>query len=304
VSNARAPALSYDPSARAERFCKKKKLDNMSNDLGLSFHATAGWFSAVRRPSYVFVSLTNAHAATLPASLGMAIRRCYISDDKVSIQAVQYPPATKVIAAALPDPGSVMSGEFGEILTYFYQGAMALPNTAVGLRRWHLKQDRNKAAPYSDVVHLVLPDWPTPCAMDTVLCSEVKAKSTKSKFEPIQKAIEGCETDRTSRLAGTLVWLRERAITGASEGASVAQLTRFIDTAGLPPTVKKFQAVAVVCDSLVTAETAKAPATPSPDYEVVVISVPKLKDVYEAAYATAMIAVPPTAKPAKTQPKK
>ena len=196
-----------------------------------------------------------------------------------------------------------MSGEFGEILAYYYQGSTVLPASAVGLRRWHLKQDRNKAAPYSDVVHLVLPNWPNPSAQDTVLCSEVKAKSTKGKFEPIKKAIEGCETDRTSRLAGTLSWLRERAITGATEGASVAQLTRFIEPAGLPPTVKKFQAIAVVCDSLVTAEVAKAPATPSPDYEVVVISVPKLKDTYEAAYTTAMSSVPPAptlAAPAKS----
>lgn len=275
----------------------------MSNDLGFSFHAAAAWFSAVKRPSYVFVSVTPAHAAALPATLGMVIRRCYISDDKVSTQAILYPPATNVIAAALPDPGSVMSGEFGEILTYFYQGTTALPTAAVGLRRWHLKQDRNKAAPYSDVVHLVLPDWPTPSAMDTVLCSEVKAKSTKGKFEPIKKAIEGCETDRTSRLAGTLVWLRERAITGATEGASVAQLSRFIEPAGLPPTIKKFQAVAVVCDSLVAAEAAKAPATPSPDYEVVVISVPKLKATYEAAYTTAMSAVPPAVNPPKLNTK-
>jgi hypothetical protein len=269
----------------------------MSDDLGLSFYATAGWFSAVKQPSYVFVSVTHAHAAMLPASLGMAIRRCYISDDRVSTQAIHFPPATKVIAAALPDPGSVMAGEFGEILTYFYQGATAMPIAAVGLRRWHLKQDRNKAAPYSDVVHLVLPHWPTPSALDTIVCSEVKLKSTKSKFEPIKKAIEGCETDRTSRLAGTLVWLRERAITGATEGASVAQLSRFIEPAGLPPTNKKFQAVAVVCDSLVAAEVAMVPTPPSPDYEVVVISVPNLKATYEAAYTIAMSAVPPAANP-------
>jgi hypothetical protein len=134
-----------------------------------------------------------------------------------------------------------------------------------------------------------------------VLCSEVKAKSTKSKFEPIKKAIEGCETDRTSRLAGTLVWLRERAITGATEGASVAQLNRFIELAEHPPMIKKFQAVAVVCDSLVIEEVAKAPATPSPDYDVVVISVPNLKDTYEAAYANAMNAVPPSPKSAQTK---
>lgn len=264
----------------------------MSDDLGLSFQATLGWFSVEQKASYRFVSVTPAQATELPNALGMAIRRCYISDEKVSTQAIKYPPATKVIAAALPDPGSVMSGEFGEILTYFYQGSTALPMAAVGLRRWHLKQDRNKAAPYSDVVHLVLPDWPNPSANDAVLCSEVKAKSTKGKFEPIQKAIEGCDTDRISRLAGTLAWLRERAITGATEGASVEQLTRFIEPAGLPAAIKKFHAVAVVCDSLVTDEITKAPATRSPDYEVVVISVPKLKETYETAYTTAMNAVP------------
>lgn len=277
----------------------------MSDDLGLSFQATTGWFSAEQKASYRLISVPPAQATALPTALGMVIRRCYISDEKVSTQAIKYPPATKVIAAALPDPGSVMSGEFGEILTYFYQGSTALPAVAVGLRRWHLKQDRNKAAPYSDVVHLVLPDWPKPSAQDAVLCSEVKAKSTKGKFEPIKKAIEGCEADRISRLARTLSWLRERAITGATEGASVEQLTRFIEPAGLPAAMKKFQAVAVVCDSMVSEELAKAPATPSRDYEVVVISVPKLKDTYEAAYKNAMNAVPPDpvsaapAKPAK-----
>lgn len=277
----------------------------MSDDLGLSFQAASGWFSVEQKASYRFVSVKPAQATALTTNLGMAIRRCYISDEKVSTQAIKYPPATKVIAAALPDPGSVMSGEFGEILTYFYQGSTALPTDAVGLRRWHLKQDRNKPAPYSDVVHLVLPNWPSPSAQDAVLCSEVKAKSTKGKFEPIQKAIEGCETDRVGRLAETLTWLRDRAITGATEGASVEQLTRFIEPAGLPVAIKKFQAVAVVCDSLVTEELEKAPATPSPNYEVVVISVPKLKDTYEAAYTTAMNSVPPapvagaTAKTAK-----
>lgn len=275
----------------------------MSDDLGISFQATAGWFSAEQKASYRFISVTPDQATALPNALGLAIRRCYISDERVSTQAIKYPPATKVIGAALPDPGSVMSGEFGEILVYFYQGSTALPTAAVGLRRWHLKQDRKKAAPYSDVVHLVLPDWPNPSAHDVVLCSEVKAKSTKGNFEPIKKAIEGCETDRISRLAGTLCWLRDRAITGATEGASVDQLTRFIEPAGLPAAIKKFQAVAVVCDSLVAEEITKVPATLSPDYEVVVISVPKLKDTYEAAYTTAMNAVPLTpvaAAPAQT----
>jgi hypothetical protein len=96
-----------------------------------------------------------------------------------------------------------------------------------------------------------------------------------------------------SLLARTLLWLRDRAITGSAEGASIDQLNRFVETAGLPQAAKRFQAVSVVCESLVKAELAAAPAKASPDYTLVVIAVPDLKDTYTAVFGAAKNAVLP-----------
>ena len=264
----------------------------MSDDLGLSFQATAAWFPIDKQSSHVRISVTAAQAAALPGALGMALRRCYLTDERVNAQSAHFSP-TQVIAAGLPSPGATMAGDFGEILTYFFQGAAVLPNAAIGLKKWRLKQDRTKPAPYSDVVHLVLPDWPNPSANDAVLCSEVKTKSTSAPSTPIESSIEDCDKDRTSRLAKTLLWLRDRAVTGSAEGASYQQLNRFIDCAGLPVTDKRFHAVSVICESLVKAELASVPSKASPNYTLVVISVPNLKTTYEAVFKAAMSAVPP-----------
>ncbi len=265
----------------------------MSDDIGLSYQVTAPWFPVYKQPSHVRISVTAAQAAALPGALGMALRRCYLTDERVNAQSEQFL-ATDVIAAGLPSPGATMAGDFGEILTYFYQGTTALPIAAIGLKKWRLKQDRTKPAPYSDVVHLVLPDWPNPSAKDAVLCSEVKTKSTAAPSTPIASAIEDCDKDRTSRLAKTLLWLRDRVVTGSSEGASYHQLNRFIECAGLPSVDKRFQAVSVICESLVNAELASVPSKASPNFTLVVISVPDLKETYEAVYRAAMSAVPPS----------
>lgn len=268
----------------------------MSDDLGLPFAAIASWFPTEPRPPHVFIRVTMAQAKAWPATLGLALRRCYLSDSIVDAKAKEHMlPHTTVIAAGLPDQGSTMAGDFGEILVYFYQGAGVLPNTAIGLKKWRLKQDRTKPAPYSDVVHLVLPSWPTASANDAILCSEVKTKSTRAYSEPIKSSIEDCEKDRTSRLGNTLLWLRDRAITGSAEGASIDQLNRFIETAGLPQAARQFQAVSVICESLVTAELLAAPTQASPHYTLVVIAVPDLKNTYMAVFAEAKNAVPSAA---------
>jgi len=236
--------------------------------------------------------VTATQAAALPGALSLALRRCYLTDERVNAQSAQFPPP-QVIAAGLPSPGATMAGDFGEILTYFYQGTTVLPNAAIGLKKWRLKQDRTKPAPYSDVVHLVLPDWPNPSTKDAVLCSEVKTKSTSAPSSPIESSIEDCDKDRTSRLTKTLLWLRDRAVTGSAEGASYQQLNRFIDCAGLPVAGRQFHAVSVICESLVKAELASVPGKASPNYTLVVISVPNLKTTYEAVFKAAMSAVPP-----------
>ena len=184
-----------------------------------------------------------------------------------------------------------MAGDFGEVLGYFYQSAKEHPRETIGPKKWRLKQDRTKPAPKSDVIHFIMPLRPDASADDQVLCAEVKVKSTDAASDPIGSAITDCAKDRTSRLASTLVWLRERAITEDLGDVDIPLLNRFINAVDHPPAARRYRAVAVICENFVTAELTNAPVTASDEYTLVVISVPNLHATYNEAFAAARASV-------------
>ncbi len=276
-----------------ERKRPHQRSEVTSDDLGFDFAHAAPWFAHAKSSPYVLVRVSDEHAKSWADSLGLAVRRCYVSDSVVNARVIELGvDESEIIAARLPDPGATMAGDFGEILVYFYQGANELPAAALGPKKWRLKQDRTKPAPHSDVVHFVLPSWPKPSANDVLLCSEVKTKSTDGDSTPIQSAIQDCAKDRASRLLRTLVWLRERALGESLGDVQIAHLERFINATEHPAATKRFHAVAVVCKSLLEEELENAPSTVSPEYTVVVIAVPDLKNTYSAVFHAAKEAVP------------
>lgn len=267
----------------------KKRMD----DLGFDFANAAAWFPHDQDQPYVLVRISTPHAQQLAALMGIPLRRCYITDEALTHHAERLGiPLSEVLRSKLPDAGSTMAGDFGEVLCYFYHSTKELPANAIGPKKWRLKQDRTKPAPKSDVIHFVMPNRPHASAADAILCSEVKLKSTAGTSTPITSAIEDCEKDRVSRLASTLVWLRERALTEDLGDVDIALLNRFLDAVDSPPASKRFRAVAVVCESLVNAELAAAPIVASPDFTLVVISVPNLHQIYTAVFAAASASVP------------
>lgn len=271
--------------------------------LGIAVSEAVAWFVDEDRERYVLVVVPEACAAEWKARLPLALRRCYISDKSLKARAQELEgevPETvterqrDIIAAKLPDPGSVMAGDFGEIVAYIYQAAAAHPTPVIGPKKWRLKQDRRKPAPHSDVVQFVLPTWPAPSDQDEILCAEVKLKSTSSgSFSAIRSAIKGCETDRTSRLMRTLQWLKERALCEPVEAVRIAQLDRFINATADPPYKKRFRAIAIVRSDLVDTELADAPKSKQPHFRLVVISIPDLHTLYNAVFAAAKEALPP-----------
>ncbi len=262
----------------------------MSDDLGFDFRRAAPWFPHATEKPYVLVRISDEHAKSWAESLGLTVRRCYVSDSIVNEKAKEHGvDESEIITARLPDAGATMAGDFGEILVYLYQGAEE--PSSFGPKKWRLKQDRKKPAPYSDVLHFTLPKWPKASDKDALVCSEVKTKSTNGNSTPIQSAIEDSTKDRTSRLARTLVWLRERALVESLGDIQTAHLDRFINATDHPEAKKKFRAVAVICKSLFEDELKHAPKTAVPECEVVVIAVPELKKVYSAVFAAAKKAV-------------
>jgi hypothetical protein len=259
------------------------------DDLDFDVETVSQWFEAESTASYLLVHVPPEIAQAWTQALGVTVRRCYVSDALLMDRAAKLGlPASEVLAARLPDAGSTMSGDFGEILGYLFQACANNSELAIGPKKWRLKEDRTKPAPGSDVLHFVLPDWPAAGAHDRILCAEVKAKATRGSFKPIAVAILGCTKDRTSRLSKTLVWLRERAIFEDLGDVSLEELNRFIEADKHPPFEREYNAIAIVCASLLDGELADAPAVEPTDYSLVVISVPALKDCYTAAYQSAL----------------
>src|SRR5688500_4871446 len=93
-----------------------------TDDLGFDFGAAVPWFPHAQGSPYVLTRVSDAHARAWAATLGIAVRRCYVSDSVVE-QRANATGASKqdIIAAKLPDAGSTMAGDFGEILVYIYQ---------------------------------------------------------------------------------------------------------------------------------------------------------------------------------------
>jgi hypothetical protein len=262
------------------------------DELGFDFADAVAWFPHDQEQPYVLVRISAQNVAQLTASMGVPLRRCYITDVALNQAAALHQlPRADVLRMYLPDAGAIMSGDFGEVLGYFYQAARELPADAIGPKKWRLKQDRTMPAPKSDVVHFVMPDRPAASAADTILCSEVKAKATAGASTPIANAIADCKKDRLSRLTKTLVWLRERAMTTDLGDVDVGLLNRFIDAVDNPPAARRFRAVAVICNGLIDNELAAAPAEADPDFTLVVIGVPDLRTTYTAVFQAAVDSV-------------
>jgi hypothetical protein len=213
---------------------------------------------------------------------------CYISSeclkDHVNKTGMS---ASEIIANKLPDPGSVMSGDFGELLTLFFLSAEHAEKTVL-IKKWRYKQDRLKAAPYSDVLIICCEFPKKPSAHDYIICAETKQKATSSNFVPIQEAIKGYEKDKTGRLARALAWLREKAIDHGSQ-EEIELLNRFTIDLSIGY-VKYFKAVVIIDRALLDEEITKKIDIPaqSASFEVVALGINALQRLYETVFFRAI----------------
>jgi hypothetical protein len=258
-------------------------------DLHVNIDDLLPCFVHIQEEPYIFIQVPEECAAAWVSNLGLPVRDCYVANDVLDANVLRTGlPREDLVKAKLPDRGATMAGDFGEILTYLYHAVHEHPVVTIGPKKWRLKHDRTKPAPGSDVIHFVLPVWPASSTEDKIICSEVKTKSTTAPSTPIPSAIEDCKKDQVSRLAKTLVWLKEQALFDDLGSTTIAHLDRFIQSTDHPPAQKHFHAVAVVCSSLIGDELGSAPTDAPEGYKLVVISVPNLKKLYESVFDAAI----------------
>lgn len=260
------------------------------DELGLDLESLAGIFVTVQERPYALIAVPPEKAASLAAELGTAIRRYYVADSKLEERhRVTTIARSELVRWKLPDRGSVMAGDFGEILTAVFHGAQLHPAQILDPKKWRLKQDRTKPAPHSDIVQFIVPLWPLSSAEDRVLCAEVKTKSTDGASTPVLSAIADSRKDQDGRLVKTLLWLRERASFEELGTVTIETLNRFINAIDHPEAAREYRAVAVVSADLLDKEIAGVDLPPTEDCTLVVISVPDLKTNYEATYEAAAV---------------
>lgn len=255
-------------------------------ELGIDLAEVQKFFVEESDDPFLLINVPNGATPAWAEMLGVPARRCYIADDRLAENAERTNrPRGEIVAAKLPDPGAVMAGDFGEILAALFLASREHPAVVRDPKKWRLKQDRAKAAPYSDVVQFLLPDWPTPSSEDRLVCAEVKTKSTSGGSKPVASAIADSVRDREGRLVKTLAWLKERSLGEELGTVDLQQIDRFIEAIDHPPAAREFRAVAVICSSLVATEIDGVEAPQDGATTLVVISVPDLKVNYEGVYA-------------------
>ena len=217
---------------------------------------------------------------------------CYITQADISAQINRTGlTASEILQSKLPDPGSVMSGDFGELITLFYLSEETTVTTE-SIKKWRYKQDRNKPAPHSDVVIIHRKHTDRPSKDDFVICAEAKARASSSQSEPIESAVRDSAKDKTGRLARTLVWLKDKAI--AHENADTIKfIKRFTDDLLNTEFKKHYKAVAIIDRSFLDEELLKALEIPAQneEFEVLVLGITDLKALYENSFSRAVAEV-------------
>lgn len=264
-------------------------------ELGLDLELVADYFTEVQADPFLIVQVPVEVANQWADTLGEAARRCYVSDATLEDRVAKTGRSRlEIVQSRIPDPGSIMSGDFGEILTALFMGARELPNEMLDPKKWRLKQDRLAPAPKSDVVQFHAPDWPTASAEDRIVCGEVKTKATPGGNR-IPEAIADSIKDRKGRLIKTLTWLREHALSDglgniAPGTVSLEHIERFINASDHPPAKHDFKAVVVICESLKEDELQENVLLHE-GCALVVIAVPDLKARYEEVFAALVASV-------------
>lgn len=230
-------------------------------------------------------ALQTEHVEALKGYLASVLPECYITHQQLKCRVKETGlDASEILCNKLPDKGSVMSGDFGEILTLFFLNSECKAQT-VPIKKWIYKQDRTKAAPHSDVVILYREhNNKKESKEDFVICAEAKQKATKSTFDPISSAIEGYQKDRNGRLARTLVWLKEKAIDVEAKDF-IDYIKRFTDLTKVEYS-KYFKATAIIDINLLDDELTREINLPDQNehFEVIVLGIPNLKQFYETVF--------------------
>lgn len=213
-------------------------------------------------------------------------RLCYITDEELNDLSKKNGESKDDILRKyiLPDVGNIMSGDFGEMLSYFMVIDKYNKEGLIieGPRKWRWKPARNKPAPYSDAVLFHFHNKNKSSIKDKMISIESKMKATESDRHRIQDAIDGAQEDRNSKAVKTLDWLYEK-YGRCGRKKEQQELQRFRKPSEFGSYEKICKAIAIIDNELLSDELKKEVVLDD-DIKVLVITSKNLKDIYQSTY--------------------
>lgn len=234
-------------------------------------------------------------------------RSAYLSDEKLDkIDAKKQNSRKDIINRRLPDPGDVMSGDFGEILTYYMATELWSNDVNYKPLKWRFKDDPKKASPKTDVVLFrFVNDVNHPDTNDKLITYEAKAhaKPISGKYKVhVQKpsitykdgkdcctfvdAVFDADRDRASRAAESIIYLKNKA-EDMDDDEFMEVLKRFEDEYSVPYDTQ-YNAVAIIESTDIDNQINRMPRDlmmTFPDITLYCLPIKNLQQVYEAVFS-------------------
>lgn len=210
-------------------------------------------------------------------------RQAYIEDEELTNKSKINKISEKSFLEkyVLPDIGNIISGDFGEILSFYVvqENSFSKGKTLVGPLKWRWKE-RNKPSPHTDVIQFYVKEKGKASKEDILVTAESKMKATSTTKSPIQNAIDGATNDKLSRMSKTLFWLEEKyAKEGDVQNKEVVE--RFSNPSKHETYNKIHKAIAII-DSKYVADELNEPRNNPEDITVIVFSINELQNLYES----------------------
>lgn len=253
---------------------------------------------------YVF---DNNKADSFVADCLVPFREAYIANDDVDRVVNDFSKTREdVIQRRLPEKGKVMSGDFGEILTFYLASQIWSPSANVLPMKWRFKDKKTAASNYTDIMLFELKDESNPSVDDALYTYEVKTRATNLPNEvyPTHKkkafvtykdgklectfieAVVDANKDAVERAAETIPYLLTRCEDLGLKDLH-AKINRFSNPVNMTYR-KEYNAVAVIDNSTLSEQMNRLPAdllSSHPNVgRVFCVPMDNLKEIYEKIY--------------------
>ncbi|QTB12952.1 DUF1837 domain-containing protein [Lysinibacillus sphaericus] len=233
---------------------------------------------------YIY-KLKETELEVLLKKLPKQFRNCYVKDEDLEeiVKITGREIGDILFDNYIPENRSVMSGEFGEIFSYFFLKERYLPTEVEGPRKWLWKDDKNEAVHKTDVMLFNQEDVVS--ENDLVVSAEIKAKATKSAKNQIENAVNDMKKDYVSRLAVSLKWLQSKYLKD-KDAENYKKMERFLKPVEHGTYKKDFKAVIVIDSELLEDEIQKYTQVADLNFahEIIIITFKGLKECYENVY--------------------